>query len=200
MTQSGVYATVKDYLQPVLKQAALAMPVFLYLSGHTRTALLVGLVNVPLYLLSAVGSRYAHAITDRLGGHQRASTAIWLVDCLVFAALIPSLYYRIHALSITLFILLAVLQNIWRPILMSRIDSFSKAEMGATILSVDSQVKSAFTMVAAPALGLAVDHWDLWTVGTAGTAVTVLVLLATRLLAQREPNEPPTDPDSGVTA
>ena len=58
---------------------------------------------------------------------------------------------------ITGFLALYILQNLWRPVLISRFDAHSSEARGATVLSIESQAKSAATMVFAPLMGAAVD-------------------------------------------
>ncbi len=79
------------------------------------------------------------------------------------------------------FVLLHVLQNLWRPVLISRFDSHSDERQGATVLSIESQSRRAATMLLAPALGFAVDlvranQWggEFWPVGLVGTAMAIV--------------------------
>ena len=69
----------------------------------------------------------------------------------------PALYYCWFPVIILGFIALYVMQNLWRPVLISRFDAHSDEAMGATILSIESQAKSVATMIIAPGLGYVVD-------------------------------------------
>ena len=184
MTHDGMYTTVKDYLQPLIRNAALALPLLVGLTADRRVAVLVLPVYCILHLLSAAGSRQAHRISSAAGGKRAASRGIWAFEGLLFVSLVPLLIYRVYALAIAAFVLLAICHNIWRPIFLSRVDESSDAALGATILSVDSQAKSFFTMIAAPILGFAVDHLGLWVVGAAGAVAAAAMLLTA---SRREP-------------
>jgi len=70
---------------------------------------------------------------------------------------VPALYYCWFPVIILGFIALYVMQNLWRPVLISRFDAHSDEAMGATILSIESQAKSVATMIIAPGLGYVVD-------------------------------------------
>jgi len=59
-----------------------------------------------------------------------------------------------------------ILQNLWRPVLMSRIDSCSDENKGATILSIESQAKSLSTMIIAPLIGFLVDLVSRYEIGS----------------------------------
>ena len=174
--QKGTYKTVKDYLQPLLQQTALLLPFLVELEDAARAAVLVGAVYFGLYLLSAVSSRQAHRLRDAAGGSSRASRAIWIVSGTAYLSLIAVLAAGGHILAIGLFVLLAMLQNLWLPIFLERIDEASEADLGATVLSVDSQSRSVYVMLFAPVLGWAVDRYGLWPVGAAGTLAAGVVL------------------------
>ena len=82
---------------------------------------------------------------------------------------------------------LHVIQNVWRPILIGRIDKYGDPSRSAAILSVESRARSVATMVFAPLLGLAVDSvrsaslgGEFWPLGAGGTAVCLGVLVIMR--------------------
>ncbi|MHC4441975.1 MAG: MFS transporter [Planctomycetota bacterium] len=179
MLLTGGYTTIKDYLQPLLKYTALALPVFVALDDEQRSALLVGLVYSILYLLSAFSSRMADRLSRIQGGEDKTCKLLILVHGLLFMLLLPSLYYGYHLIAILAFVGLAMLQNIWRPVFLARMDQNTDNAMGATILSAESQAKSLFTMITAPILGLAVDHWGLWSVGSFGLLVVGILFVTT---------------------
>ncbi len=174
--KKGTYKTVKDYLQPLLQQTALLLPFLVELENTARTAVLVGVVYFGLYLVSAVSSSEAHRLRNMLGGDAAASRAIWIVSAAAYLTLIAALAAGWNAAAIAVFVLLAVLQNLWLPIYLGRIDDASDADLGATVLSVDAQSKSIYVILLAPVLGWAVDRAGLWPVGVAGLVAAGVVL------------------------
>ncbi len=157
MGYEGLFKTVKDYMQPVLQSTALALPVFLHFSGRQRTAILVGAVYFMLYILSSIASRKADALVKKTGHESKAASALWILYLLVFTVLAAGILVRYPLMIIVAFVLLAVLQNFWRPILVSRVATLSDPAQSATILSIESQSKSLFVAVFAPLVGLTVD-------------------------------------------
>ncbi|GAB4277449.1 MAG: hypothetical protein Kow0092_33240 [Deferrisomatales bacterium] len=157
----GFFKAAKDYLQPVLQQAAVPVAASLFagvaLDEVQRPVILVGPVYFGLFLLSAAASRKAHVLVRARGHEEGAARTLWLATLLVLAAMAPAMYWGAHALVIAGFVELHLLQNVWRPILIARVDAHCREASGATVLSVESQAKSAATMVLAPALGAAVD-------------------------------------------
>ena len=192
----GMYKASKDFLQPILEQTALALPLLLALDGSKRTAVdgskrtavLVAGVYFILYFLSSFASRNSHRISDWRGGDEGAARFMWWIDLALFALLIPALWFKWYPAIILLFVALAMLQNFWRPGLISRFNAQSTPEMSATILSVEAQSKSLATIILAPLLGLLVDSVGNFSpVGIVGTCIAVAILLAYR----GELEEPP---------
>ena len=174
----GMYKASKDYLQPILKQTAIALPFLVLMDESKRAALLVAGVYFVLYFLSSFASRNSHRISDWRGGDEGAAQVMWWIDLALFALLIPALWYRWYPAIIALFVALAILQNFWRPGLISRFNEQSTPSMSATILSVEAQSKSLATIVLAPLLGWLVDSVGNFSpVGIVGTAIAIAILV-----------------------
>ncbi|MDA8018708.1 MAG: MFS transporter [Thermoanaerobaculia bacterium] len=185
MGWEGVFHAVKDYLQPVLQAIVLAswaVPLATDAESEARrTALLVGPVFFGLFLLAAVASRSAHRVVRAAGSEERAATWLWGVNALVCLALSWAAYLQILPGVAVAFVVIYVLQNVWRPILISRFDQHSAASRGATVLSIESQAHRAATMVVAPILGWSVDlvqrhglGGDFWPVGAVSAGAALL--------------------------
>lgn len=177
----GMYKASKDYLQPILKQTVIALPLLLALDESKRTALLVSGVYFVLYFLSSFASRNSHQVSNWRGSDEGAARFMWWIDLAFFALLIPVLWFSWYPAIIVLFVGLAILQNFWRPGLISRFNAQSTPEMGATILSIEAQSKSLATIILAPLLGLLVDTVGNFSpVGIVGTGIAVAILVAYR--------------------
>ena len=184
MCFEGMFKAGKDYLQPIVRHAALALPVLAFLADEgRRSAILIGAVYFVLHLLSSLASRHAHRVVDWRGNEDAAARFLWLANWLLFACLWPVLWLDWHAAAILLFVGLSVLQNFWRPLLVGRVNSHSDPGQGATVLSIESQSKSLATMLLAPFLGWTVDRLaggSFWPVAATGLALASLALLTGR--------------------
>ena len=177
----GMYKASKDYLQPILKHTALALPLLLTLDESKRTALLVAPIYFVLYFLASFASRNSHQVSKWRGGDEGAARFMWWINLALFALLIPALGFNGYPAIIALFVALAILQNFWRPGLISRFNAQSTPEMSATILSIEAQSKSLATIILAPLLGGLVDRVGNFSpVGIVGTCIAVTILLAYR--------------------
>lgn len=169
MSFEGFFNVCKDYLQPVLKATAMPLTAALLLHDQwdepRRVAVLVGPVYFVLYLFSAWASRKAYVLVDKQGGEDQAAHFLWLISFLILTAMVPGIYFGWYAVMIPGFIALYVLQNFWRPVLISRIDNHSDEIMGATVMSIESQAKSLSTMILAPLMGWVVDKMAARSIG-----------------------------------
>ena len=189
----GVFHAVKDYLQPVLALAAIAAASRYSfsddLSEVQQSALLVGPIFLVLHLLSSVASRNAYRVAARAGGEENAARWFWAAFASIFAMLFVAGISDLSVVLILAFVVLYVLQDAWRPVLISRFDEFSSEEQGATILSIESQSRRFSTMILAPLMGLAIDTVqsegigasEFWPIGVVGVIVGLFFLFtATR--------------------
>jgi len=183
MAFEGVFNAAKDYLQPVIKSMALALPLFVYMENTRRSSIIVGMVYFALHLLSAWASRKSHTVTQGAGGEKQGAFLIWKAALCIYLLLAVVLYLKWYYMAIAGFVALYLMQNLWRPILISRFDEYATEARGATVLSIESQAKSFSTILVAPILGIAVDFvsmrgfgGEFWPLGAVGT-VTALVVL-----------------------
>jgi MFS family permease len=182
----GVYKAVDTYLQPILKNIAIMLPIFILWGEAQRSSIIVGAVYIVIYFAAALASRNAYRLVRFAGNEESGSLMLWILNTVIYIALIPLLYFELYYIVIALFVLLAILQNIWYPILLSRFDAFATEEKGATVLSIESQAKSLSTMIFAPLIGLMVDYvasqnmgGEFWPVA-AIAVIPALYILATQ--------------------
>ena len=178
MGYEGTYKAAKDYIQPVIQQAALGLALLAAWEQQQRVAVLVGAVYFVLHLLSSFASRGGHRLVSAAGSEEAAAKSLWGATSLIYALLAWGLWTGWNSIVIAGFVALAVLQNFWRPVLMSRIDAHGAPEAGATILSVETQCKSLAAMVLAPLIGLCVDAVGLAGAGAVAALVTLPFALA----------------------
>lgn len=187
MSYEGVFHAVKDYIQPVIMTLAVgAASAFTFAKAFSETqltALAVAPVYVLLYAASGLASRRAHRLVDRHESEDDAAQTLWWITAAIFAALGIAAYFGISVLVIATFVVLNILQNFWRPILISRFDHHGGELQGATLLSTESQARRIGTVVVAPVVGWAVDyagshHWggEFWPVGVAGLLAAAFFL------------------------
>ncbi len=181
----GFFKASKDYLQPILMTAAIPLTATLFsgiqLSDEQKSVVLIGPVFLVLFIMSAFASRNAYRLVPGPDQEDKTARLFWGLSVLIFLALLPSMYFEIHWIMIAGFVMLYIVQNLWRPVLISRFDAHSDEAKGATVLSIESQAKSLSTMIIAPVLGLAIDivrdHGigmsEFWPIGVFGVFIAL---------------------------
>jgi hypothetical protein len=186
----GIFHSVKDYLQPMIQALVIGSWSVAIVSGLDdvqETALLIGPVYFVIYLLAAASSRQAHRVARAAGSEENAAGLIWGGAFGIFVLITAAAWIELNLVLVVALGMLHVLQNFWRPILITRIDSRGDEDQGATLLSIESQSRRLVTMVTAPLLGLAVDlvsahgpGGPYWPVGIVGLLVSAVFLARNR--------------------
>ncbi|MDP6047594.1 MAG: MFS transporter [Phycisphaerae bacterium] len=168
MTFNGLHKSSKDWLGPLLRVFALQLPLFAFLTDQRREAIVIAAVYILLYSLSSYASRHADWVVRRAGSAPKAGTWLWRMNLGAFVLLAAGVLAGFGAVAIVAFVAIAVLQNLWRPIIVARVAQHADESQTATILSIESQTKTLFTAVAAPLLG--------WTIGLMSPSLRFLPL------------------------
>ncbi len=203
MAWEGVLEAIKDYLQPALVAVALAAtlgnPDFVRDAKSVAesgkniwSVIAIGTTYTILFLLSGWASRYAHRFVRRCGNESKASIRLWWINAFVYLCLFVFDLAGFRVVVVISFVALIVLQNIWRPILVSRYDDHADPGKGATVLSIESQAQRLATLMVAPLAGLAIDlascaggESHFWPIGVIGAGSALIILLLSRCPSKR---------------
>lgn len=186
----GLFATTKDYVQPMIRTLLPAAVVLAWVAEDQRATVAVTAFYVVGYVLSSVASRRAGRLADRLASPRAAELFFWGANLLVFGGIGAALVFDSLAGVVAAFLLLLALQNLWKPINSAAFADEGSEEALTTVLSVQSQAKSLFAAALAPVLGLAIDYGfagELYPVALLGLGLSTLVLGVT--LRRRPPPE-----------
>ncbi len=181
----GFYSSAKEYLQPLIKSVALALPIMLSYSGKTRTAILIAVTYATLNILSSVASRQSHKIAKFAGSEYKLSLFILLLGAICYTLVGLGTFAEILIFPIIGFVALSLLLNIWKPVFVSRFYDLADKKTAATTLSISNQSKTFAVVITAPLLGWTVDSlstsnnllYALWPVAAAGVAFSLLGLI-----------------------
>ena len=187
MMMEGGFKVTAGYLQPVLKTLALGLPILtLGLAPDQRGALIIGVVYSFYFLVMGFASQRAHRWAEKLGGEEQLTRLIWGWNFVVFLLMGLTMLAGMPVLVVVAFVALGMIQNTFRPAQITRFNRESSPEMGATILSVESQSNSLAAAAMAPPLGWMVDRGvqaaelnvaGFWPVAALGAAISAMVLV-----------------------
>jgi predicted MFS family arabinose efflux permease len=139
------------------------IPIFLFLDTEQRAPLMVGLVYAGIYVLTSIASKKSSKLVKK---GSDAVTSINVVFLLSAAGIILSgllLLLDSPVAVVGCFIVLFIFQNIRRPMEVDYLSNLISRKTMASGLSVESQLKSLVTAIAAPLIGIAIDNYGLST-------------------------------------
>lgn len=176
---SGVFdaffKTSQEYLQPILKSLALALPVLMALSGQERTAILVGGVYFLIYLSTSYASRNAGRLSRKIGHKEKTLNLTFIAGAVLLVMAGSSIRVGIPGMAIVFFLLLFLLQNARRPVNITYISEKIAHQAMASGLSAESQIKTLLMAILAPTVGFLADRFDISTaLIAAGVAMGIL--------------------------
>lgn len=172
------FRAARDYLQPVVKTAALGLPVLAAVDDpQKRTFLMVGIVYFFIYMNSFASSRLSGRLVDRSRRLDRTMNGLFWALALAFCA--AGALYREGLALPTVLVLFTfyTLYNLRKPAVVGFLSERIPGRQRATILSVHNQLRAVFAAVVAPLLGLVADHPSLgvpWAFLLGGGALLVL--------------------------
>lgn len=181
--ESQVEVILKLFLQPFLYRglsaAGFALPSASGGSGRTTGSILVGVNELFRDTLGAIGANNSGRAERRFRSRISGLNLIYLattivVGVLALTAVLPGklLLVGLCAIGAATF-----LQNLRRPMFVSQLDEVANRPLRATVLSIDSQVRSLAVAVQLPLMGLAADAWGLWTVASLSAVVMLAGLV-----------------------
>jgi MFS family permease len=153
-------ASIKDYVQPIL-QTALLSSTFIAaynVDKNMIVKIVLGITYSIIYLISSIGSRGAYKLI-KYKSRQRLLNIMYLL--LVVLLIILSFSIKSPYLVILLFLLIYLMRDSRKPIFVDVVDDNMDKKERATMLSIVSQIKSAFTIILAPLMGFIADKFGL---------------------------------------
>lgn len=152
------FKITKEYLQPIVKEFALLLPLFVGLSNVKRVSIIVGVVYFALYLLTSYSSRSSAKFSKRFQNLSSAINITYLFGgvFLIFSGISTAL--KLNIFAIILFVLFYMLQNVRRPMNVSVISERIPNKIMATGLSVESQITTTLRAIIAIAIGALADR------------------------------------------
>jgi len=171
---TGYYRALKDYLQPVLKAFAIALPVFLMFEEKQRASVIIGITYFLIYLLTSYASRNSGRFAEKFQ-NLNIPLNLTIVLGITVGGLSGLLYeYGFFILSIVFYIGIYVIENLRKPIGISYVAETINKDILATVLSAESQAHTLVAAVLAPAFGYLADSFGL---GYAIVIISVTLLV-----------------------
>ena len=176
---NAVYKMLKDYIQVII-QLFIVVIIASYITNPTDiqidnfTAVILGILYAVFNLVSSFASKNSYKITNKTNNPKKATDLIF--DSFSVLLLLVGLFIWLEIPIIVIFLYLAiyVVYNLRRPIVVDYLGGLIEKDQRATILSVDSLIKSILIFIFAPIFGFIAQISITWLF--IGLAIVLLVL------------------------
>ena len=160
----GIFKSIKDYIQPILKDMIMAGGIIL-ISSETQEAnvkIILGIIYGIFYITSSSVSRNVYRLLK-----YAKSYALLNILFDLMGAIFVLLYFIIKAkyllVVILLYFVLYLMKDARRPLVVDVLGDVMKKEQRATVLSLDSEIRAIFMALFAPSFGFISDRLGIYT-------------------------------------
>jgi len=170
----------KDYIQPILQTyvilaGGLFAGIFI-ISEKQEIAVLMGLSFFIIFMVASISSRNAHRVEKAIVLRNRSLNLLYVTFILLLLIVGLMREAELYLPIILVFIAMYAVINIRRPIIIGYIgDRIEKTER-ASVLSIETQLKSVCAMILAPLFGYLADWLGVQWVFFGGAALMILLI------------------------
>jgi MFS family permease len=156
---SSFLKAIKDYIQPLMLNVVLIIPVMMSLDEKRKSGIIIGIIYFIIFLLTSYASKISFKVTQL--PFRNIPKLTLLMGLFAGAACGVLYYYELWVFSLLAFILIYVLENIRKPMLTGEIADNVPNEILTSVLSGQSFFQTILTSLIAVALGILVDQFGI---------------------------------------
>ena len=162
----GIYKTLKDYIQPLIKIFITILLVDFALASSPLEeefflTLILGLIYASFYLVSSYSSKKAYFIQKKVKSSKFAMDLIFYVFAILILGEAISIWFQIPLLIIIFYLFIYIFYNMRRPIAIDFLGDVMSKDQRATILSVEALLKSILVAIFAPLFGFIAEVYSI---------------------------------------
>lgn len=172
----AIFKVLKDYIQPILKDIILVSGIYLIVSMEAATQLkiILGIIYGVMYIFSSLVSRNVYRLNLKFKSDKLMDISFDILG-IIFFIMFFAIKTKIMLAVILLYFFLYLLKDGRRPLAVDVFGDYMKRDERATVMSIESQVGSLFTIVLAPLFGYVADRFGIAILFFA-TALSILIL------------------------
>lgn len=171
----GVFKTIKDYIQPILKVMLIGVGIKAIsdYSQDESLKIILGVLYGIFYIFSAMASKNIYRATKKFGS-ERVFSRLYDILGLALVLLAFTVKNQWIGITIALYFSIYLLSDARRPTFLELSSQHMKKSQRVTVLSLESQLKAVAMMIFAPMFGWIADTFSL-SVLFAGLGALILV-------------------------
>lgn len=169
--------TVKDYIQPLMVNVALIIPMMVSVETEKKNGLIIGIIYFFIYLLTSTASKFSSKVA---ANNSTNISNITLLSGFIFGILCGILFtYNLWILTLIAFIGIYIVENIRKPILTGFVADNVPNEILTSVISAQSLLRTILTAILSLIFGVIADAFG---IGVSFITISVFLTLSTVLI------------------
>ncbi len=176
-THTAYLRAVKDYIQIVMVNVALILPILLNVEAEKKNGIVIGVIYFFIYLATSRASQLSSKVAAKSKWN---ISHITLLLGFIFGIICGVFYfYGLWIIAIIAFVGIYIVENIRKPILTGIIADNVPNEILTSVISAQSLLRTILTAILALVFGLLADNFG---IGISFVAVSLFLTLSTILI------------------
>ncbi|MCM1988479.1 MFS transporter [Oceanirhabdus seepicola] len=158
---TGVIDVIKDYIQPILKVMILVSFVgYSESEGELYLKISLGIIYFVFNIFSSIGSKNAYLL-NKFFKSESLLNIYFGVTAIVFLFLSLGIKLNSYVLIILCYFIIFILKNTRKPFMLDVLGELVDKDSRASVLSVNSQLKSLVIIIFAPIMGFIAEYFKI---------------------------------------
>lgn len=170
---SAYLKAVKDYIQPLMVNVAILMPIMLNIEADRKNGIIIGVLYFFIYIMTSFASKFASKAAKNNKKNISYITLLCGFACGITCGVFYT--YELWVLSLIAFVGIYIIENIRKPILTGFIADNVENEVLVSVISMGSLLKTIMTAIIALTFGIIADKFG---IGSAFVSLTSFLLLS----------------------
>jgi MFS family permease len=168
---------VKDYIQPLMVNVALIIPIMLNVDPEKKNGIIIGVIYFFIYIATSRASQISSKVAAK---NKQNISYITLLFGFIFGIICGVFYiYDLWIISMIAFVGIYIVENIRKPILTGFIADNVPNEILTSVISAQSLLRTIITAILAFVFGIIADNFG---IGVSFIVVSVFLTFSTILI------------------
>ena len=170
---SAYLKAVKDYIQPLMINVAILIPIMLNLEADKKNGIIIGVLYFFIYILTSFASKFSSKVAKKSKANISYITLLCGFTCGITCGVFY--IYELWIISLVAFIGIYIVENIRKPIMTGFVADNVENKVLASVISAESSLRTIMTAIIALVFGLIADNYG---IGAAFISLTTFLLLS----------------------
>lgn len=181
---SAYLKAVKDYIQPLMVNVALLIPILVNVETEKKNGIIIGVIYFFIYLATSRASKLSSKVASK---NNNNISVLTLLAGFVFGMICGLAFvFNLWVISLFAFVGIYIVENIRKPILTGFIADHVPNEILTSVISAQSLLKTIMTAVLALLFGIIADRFGIGISFITLSAFLTLTTILINIFGQRK--------------